>query len=81
MVEMHWVFVQETKLRWLAGNMPEPLRPSHGVSGVCIRHDGNGVPTNNVATYEVWSDGEIFFTTMGYESGGKVAGYCCWPIG
>lgn len=80
MVEMYWSFVQMTKLRWRAGNMPEPLRPNPGVSGVCMRCDSNGAPTNNIATYEVWSGGEIFFTTLNVEDAGRLAGYCCWPI-
>lgn len=80
-VELYWNFVQETKARWLAGNIPQPLRPNAGVSGACIRCTSDGIPTNNVATYEVWDNGNIFFTTLNAESAGKLSGYCCWPIG
>ena len=78
---MCWNFVQMTKLGWIAGNIPEPLRPNPGVSGACMRCDSNGTPTNNVATYEVWRGGEILFTTPNEESVDTLVGYCCWPIG
>lgn len=82
MVEMEWDYIQESVTRWNAGNIPAPLRPAVGVSGACMRCDGNGKATNGVATYEVLSNGEIYFTTTSQQMGyGRVIGYCCWPIG
>lgn len=82
MVEMEWDYIQESATRWNAGNIPAPLRPTVRVSGACMRCDGNGKATNSVATYEVLSDGEIYFTTTSQQVGhGRAIGYCCWPIG
>lgn len=80
MAELYFNYTQESINRWNAGNIPEPLRPHPGVSGACMRCDKNGAPTNNVATYEVWSNGNVYFTTPSAEIGGIVSGYCCWPI-
>lgn len=81
MVELYWHYIQQTKLAWVAGNIPNPLRPSIGVAGPCMRNDSSGKPTNNVAVYEVRGNGDVRFTTLNDESNGTIGGYCCWPIG
>lgn len=81
MVEMQWKFLQETVSRWNAGNIPSPLRPTAVVAGACMRCDSKGNPTNNIATYEVLSNGDVYFTTKNAETYGSLVGYCCWPIG
>ena len=80
-VELYWNYVQMTAQRWFAGTIPAPLRPAVGATGACMRAMSSGHPTNNVATYEVWADGRVFFTTTNEEDSGRVVGYCCWPVG
>lgn len=81
MAEMQWSYIQETASSWKAGNIPVTLRPTVGVAGACMRCDKDGKPTNNVATYDVRDNGDVYFTTNNQQDKGSVVGYCCWPIG
>ena len=81
LVEMDWLFTQQTTNVWVLGGLPKAMRPAVGFSAPAVSAAPDGSPTNNVATTEVWADGGIHFQNLSGLAGGLNKGHCLWAAG
>ncbi len=81
LVEMEWLFTQQTTSTWVLDGLPKAMRPAVGFVAPAVSADSNGTPTNNIATVEVWGDGGIHFQNLSGLTGGLNRGHLLWVAG
>ena len=81
LVEMFWLFDQETADLWVAGTLPVEFRPAYSFIMPSVRARPDGIVSNNTAEVEVKASGAVTFISAAPMAGGRNVGHCAWIAG
>lgn len=79
-VWLAWDVLQEGTTYWVAGTLPEELRPGKPVWAAAVMASGSGSVRNNTAMCYVGTNGQAGFQQGAAVSGARNCGLASWPV-